>query len=297
MVQGMIEAASNTDCLEYYRTPGAVTDPGVWSCWLDGLPSDVAGLGRVVQGLLIHILEAKRYGVELPQGRKAEIEIGNVAGMMRRLLELDARPLICERRPEKRLVATCHGFAMLMCAMLRRQGHAARARSGFAAYLMPAKYIDHWVCEYWQSSQQRWVMVDAQLDAVQRSAYGVTFDPSDVPADALVLAGRAWQEARGGCVDPQRFGFARWWGLAYLRHQVLRDLFALNKVELLPWCKSGLVEKGEEATSDAERETVDRIAALTLSGNGALSEIRCTYRNVIELGIPPDWSPWRPEQV
>ena len=293
----MTEPSSNTDCLQYYRTPGMMTNAGDWADWLDGLPSDLPGLIRVVQGLLIHILEARRYGVEVPEGRKAEIEIGRVAGMMARLFELDPRPLTCERPPEKRLVATCHGFAVMMCAILHRQERPARARPGFAAYLMPGKYIDHWVCECWQSGQQRWITVDAQLDAVERRAYEVSFDPCDVPPDELVLAGRAWQQARAGFVDPQRFGFARWWGWAYLRHQVLRDLFALNKVELLPWSKSGLAEKDDQETSESEKVMVDRIAALALSADGALPKLRSMHRHVVKFGSPPDWSPWRPGQV
>jgi len=251
----------------------------------------------VVQGLLIHILEARRYGVELPEERRAEIEVGHVAGMIARLSHLDSRPLVAERPPERRLVATCHGYALLMCAALHHQGRPARARPGFAAYLVPKRLIDHWVCEVWEPDRQQWAMVDAQLDAVERQAYGICFDPCDVPSDQLVLAGRAWQETRAGRVEPQLFGFAKWWGWAYLRHQVLRDLFALNKIELLPWSKSGLPEKDEQDTSEAERATLDRIAALSLSGNCALPRVRSIHRRVIKLGSPPDWSPWQPELV
>jgi hypothetical protein len=293
----MMQAEWQSDCLEYYRSPGVISDPGEWGDWLDGLPADLADLSRVLQGLLIHILEARRYGVELPEERKAEIETGRVAGMIRRLIELDPRPFLADRPPERRLVATCHGYALLMCAALHRQGRPARARPGFAAYLMPKRFIDHWVCEYWESDRKQWVTVDAQLDAVERQAYGISFDACDVPSDQLVLAGRAWQEARAGRVDPQRFGFARWWGWSYLRHQVLRDLFALNKVELLPWSRSGLAEKDDQNTSEGERAMVDRIAALAVAADGALPELRSMYGRVIQLGNPPDWSPWRPELV
>jgi len=36
----------------------------------------------------------------------------------------------------------------------------------FGAYFEPDRYEDHWVCKYWTVDEGRWVMVDAQLDAL-----------------------------------------------------------------------------------------------------------------------------------
>ena len=45
-----------TDPLEFYATPGPLTEPGAMAALLNGLPRDVGDLVRVVQGLsLIHI--------------------------------------------------------------------------------------------------------------------------------------------------------------------------------------------------------------------------------------------------
>ncbi len=48
-----------TNPLEFYATPGPLTQPGVMSPLLNGLPADVAELVRVVQGLLIHVFWAQ----------------------------------------------------------------------------------------------------------------------------------------------------------------------------------------------------------------------------------------------
>ena len=100
-----------------------------------------------------------------------------------------------------------------------RQGVAARARCGFGAYFEKGKFIDHWVTEYWNESQQRWVLVDAQLDQRQRELFGIAFDPLDVPRDQFLVAGDAWQLCRGGKADPGAFGILDMHGSVVHRRQ------------------------------------------------------------------------------
>jgi hypothetical protein len=56
--------------------------------------------------------------------------------------------------------------------MLQSQGKPARARCGFGRYFKAGWYEDHWICEYWNDEQGRWIMVDAQLDDFLLSAPG-----------------------------------------------------------------------------------------------------------------------------
>jgi hypothetical protein len=76
---------------------------------------------------------------------------------------------------------------------------------------------DHWVAEYWRSDENRWVLVDAQIDARQREMFDIDFDLADVPRDQFVVAGSAWRQCRAGEDDPNRFGlsavdeFGDWW--------------------------------------------------------------------------------------
>ena len=59
----------------YYSTPGPMTDPGAMAALLNDLPTDVGELVRVVQGLLIHVFWAGRYGLELDEARQSEVQI------------------------------------------------------------------------------------------------------------------------------------------------------------------------------------------------------------------------------
>ncbi|RLC90976.1 MAG: transglutaminase domain-containing protein, partial [Chloroflexi bacterium] len=221
--------------------------------------------------------------------RKQEVSIRQVAQMLAHIREMDDRPLTVARPLEKRLVGNCRDFAAMLCAMLRHQGVPARARCGFGAYFEPGHYEDHWVCEYWNADEEGWALVDAQLDALQRETLKIPFDPYDVPRDQFLVAGKAWQLCRAGQADPDRFGIFDMHGMWFVRGNVVRDLLALNKIELLPWDDWGLIVKQEEDISAEDMALLDHVAALTLADNESFSEVRAIYENDARLRMPPDW--------
>jgi len=106
-------------------------------------------------------------GVQLMGPRRDEVQLRSIAQKLKRISELDPRPLAEVRSPDKRLVGNCRDFSVMLTAILRHQGIPARARCGFARYFIPNHYEDHWVCEYWNAARKRWVLVDAQLDELQ----------------------------------------------------------------------------------------------------------------------------------
>ena len=77
---------------------------------------------------------------------------------------------------EKRLCGTCRDFTSLTVAMLRHKGVPARARCSFGAYFNPGSLEDHWFVEYWNTDEQHWQLVDAQIDELQRDALRLNFD-------------------------------------------------------------------------------------------------------------------------
>jgi hypothetical protein len=242
----------------------------------------------VVQGLLIHIFWAERYGLKLPEERKEqEVNLRGVARKLKRIQELDTAPLTVERRLEEKLVGNCRDFSVLLCAMLRHQGIPARARCGFATYFLPDHYEDHWVCEHWKADERRWVMVDAQLDAFQREALGIAFDPLDVPPGQFVTGGLAWQMCRAGEADPDKFGIFEWHGIWFVRGDLIRDFLALNKVEILPW-DGGWGFLADEQNMEAE--IMDSITRLSLAGDEAFAEIRATYESDPRFHIPGEYT-------
>jgi len=67
-----------------------------------------------------------------------------------------SRPLSRARPPGKRFAGCCRHYVLMLVAMLRSKGIAARARCGFGAYFTKDRFVDHWVTEYFDAAQGRW---------------------------------------------------------------------------------------------------------------------------------------------
>jgi hypothetical protein len=260
--------------LDFYRSPGPMTDLGRHARLADGLPADITAIRDIVQGLVLHVFWAERCGVKLSEERKAEVNLRRVDRQFSRLLELDPSPLSRARPLECRLVGNCRDFSTIMAALLRAKGIPARARCGFGTYFLPNRYEDHWVCECWDAGTRRWMLVDAQLDRFQRETLKIDFDPLDVPRDRFVVGGAAWRMCRSGGADPDRFGIFDMRGLWFVRGDLVRDFLSLNKVEILPWDHGWGHLAGED---EAAYPLMDRVARLTMIPDESFGEIRAIF--------------------
>lgn len=272
--------------LSFFTEPGVMTDPGEYGTLFDALPRDIPSLCRAVQGLMIHIFWAERYGVTLPPGRKAEVQLRQVREKLGRIAELDPAPLTEARPPERRLVGNCRDFSLMLTSILRRQGVPARARCGFGRYFIPDHYEDHWVCEYWNAAESRWVLVDAQLDELQRGVLGIRFDPADVPRGQFVTGGLAWRLCRSGAADPDSFGIFDMKGLWFVRGDFVRDVASINGMELLPWDCWGLADLPDDRLTDDDLSLLDRTAKLAEGDVPEFSDLRRLYRAEPRLSVP-----------
>ncbi len=268
--------------LAFFVQTSLLTDPGPYAHLLDGLPTGIDELCRIVQGTTVHIFWAERYGLNLSEQRKAEVQLRTLQRRLTHTLELDPGPLIETRPLERKIVGNCRDFTLLLVSILRHQGTPARLRCGFGAYFIPGHYEDHWVAEYWNADLQRWVLVDAQLDALQCEVLKIHFDPLDVPRDQFIVGGKAWQLCRSGQADPDNFGIFDMHGLGFVRGDFIRDVAALNKVELLPWDCWGIIEKPEVNEPD-DLNFLDHLAGLTSSDVPDIETVRSLYQSDARL--------------
>jgi hypothetical protein len=277
---------ATTEELAFYTAPGPLTTLAADAGPVD-VVRDPGEVARLLHGLVLHEAWASMYGVEISADRREELQLRPAADMLARVRQLDPRPLREARPPERRLVGICRDFAVLACAMLRHAGVPARARCGFGTYFEPDRFIDHWVVEQWDAAGERWVRVDAQLDDGQRRALALDFDPADVPPDRFLSGGEAWRRCRAGLADPAQFGIDRWWGAWFVRNNVVRDLAALNKVELLPWDCWGLMDETSPLGGGRADDLVDAVAALTAEGDWPA--FRRLYEEDDRLRAPTAW--------
>lgn len=240
------------------------------------LPADVGALAGIVQGLLIHQHIGPTYGVSFDQAGHAQAHVRSVDAMLESIKARDGRPLSASRAPAERQVGVCRHFSLLHASMLRAKGIKARARCGFGAYFEPGKFLDHWVTEYWNEREHRWVLVDAQLDDHQRKLFGTHFDPLDVPRDQFLVAGDAWELARSGKADASLFGILDMGGLWFIAGNLVRDLAALNDRVMLPWDVWGAMPRDD---SGLDLALFDRLAELTREPDRHFGELRTLYRD------------------
>jgi Transglutaminase-like superfamily len=276
---------------EYYREHGPMTTPGANAAEFKKLPKDLAALCEVIQGVLIHRdMCPFLYNLNLSKEQRDEANIRPLAQMLTQIHELDPRPLTAPRKPAGRLKGVCWHFSEMLAGILQTQGVPARARCGFGAYFNEGKFEDHWVCEYWNAAEKRWILVDAQLDALQKKQFKPDFSTLDVPRDQFVIAGDAWQRCRAGRADPKDYGLSmipELHGMWFIAGNVVRDFASLNRAPMLPWDVWGLMEMKDDALTEEKKKLLDRVAELTLAGDEAFPEIRKIYESDERLRVPP----------
>jgi hypothetical protein len=272
-----VKEAKMDEISAFYRRPIC----GRHAALFDALPDDVASLARVVPGLLLHQHIGPAYGEPIAPERIAEAHLRSVDDILACVLKYDGAALSNARPPAKRAIGVCRHFSLLLVAMLRHKNIPARARCGFGAYFEKRKYLDHWVAEYWNGA--RWVMVDAQLDEVQKKLFRIDFDPLDVPRDRFLIAGDAWALCRAGTADPNAFGILDMCGWWFIAGNVVRDLAALNDAVMLPWDVWGAMpQPGDEP--DFAR--FDALAELTCDPDTHFAELRALYETDA-IKVPP----------
>jgi transglutaminase superfamily protein len=186
------------------------------------------------------------------------------------------------------VVGVCHHFALLLTALLRAKGIPARYRCGFGAYFNAPKFEEHLVCEYWNASDLRWILVDAQLDPVWRPKLKFRFDPLDVPRDQFIFAAEAWKQCRTGKADPAMFGIfvGELRGLWFIAAELIRDIAAFNKAEMLPWDGWGAMPHPGQQLDAGQLAYFDRLAALAADADSSFAKLRTLYESDERVHVP-----------
>lgn len=244
--------------------PGLMTTLSPGDPRIASMPDGPQGVASVLHGVLIHEFLGGLYGVE--------IEIGSDAVNLHRAEDVLAlaggAPLVEARPPSDRVPSNCRQFSVVATALLRAVGIPARARCGFGAYFVPDRLEDHWVVEVREPAEDRWRLVDMQVDEVQRRAMSIAVDVLDLARDEFVVAGDAWLGHRSGTIDADRCGLSTigeqgdWW----IAGNLLRDVASLLGVESRPWDVWGAMREPGDPIPAADLALFDRLAALTVGG-------------------------------
>ncbi|MCB1424064.1 MAG: transglutaminase domain-containing protein [Nitratireductor sp.] len=205
--------------------------------------------------------ESKEQGFTPKQA--ADLELRSVTEILsvaveRNLLENDAGT--------PKVGGVCRDFAILAASRFRDRGTPARLRVGFADYLVPDHWEDHWLCE-WHDGE-RWKRLDVEFAAV-----GVTsFNALDVPRERFLTASEAWFRVRDEPEIASRFGVSSLdlGGAWFVAGSLFREIAALRKLELKPWDYWGLSEKLSRVSTEWSQQAwiaLDQLASCLRSAD------------------------------
>ena len=118
------------------------------------------------------------------------------------------------------------------------------------------------------------------MPALQRSELrvdseilGLSFvaKPDDLEPGEFLTGGEAWALCRRGEADPSLFGVdgaPHAWGIGEVRGNAIRDLAALNKIEMLPWDEWGRMDASYKGKTGSDfDDLMDTIATTNASGD------------------------------
>lgn len=281
----------NSKILDYYATPSRFTTfTGAQLVAVRALPNDIEELVRIVQGVLIHRFVAEfMYDVHLPKSRDAESHLRHVSEIYEGIQKLHHAPLTEVREPAQRLSGVCHHFAKLLVSILRAKGVPARMRYGFGAYFNAGYFEDHSLCEVWDKQASRWRLVDPQFDERWQQSPLVKHDVLDVPRDQLLTADDAWRTCRAGARDAGHFGIMEMRGLWFIAGNLVKDIAALNKMELLQWdAWTGMPRPNNSMLNKKTLAHFDVLAELLHDPDAAFSELQTRYADPAKKLAVPD---------
>lgn len=251
------------DTLSYFATQSAFTDPGEYGSLFADLPKTVPEICQAIQGLFLDYTE--RYKYPIVNERLLCTNARYVSAVLGWVLKLNKAPLTQARAEEDRFTATSSDYANLFCSIARYHGIPARKRVGFAA----GQSFD--VAEYWDGSA--WKQVDS----------------SGLAQGEFVSAAQAWKSVRSGAADAGQFqgdSNTKPQGMDVLLANLMLDLAAMQKIELLNWDRYAWMMRPLDDFSDRAWQTLDKVAELLLAGDEALGELAALYEQEEGLQVP-----------
>lgn len=274
---------------DHYLEFGAYTNPGLYKKILkNDLPSNVREIGLLVRKQLIHRACLKngnigsnkdlRYGdmTKVPWFRQCEDDVFPTASaMLSELYRRDKRGFVKDRAEKDRLVVTCRFVSVLVTSILRLKGIPTRSRAGFANYFFVSngKSTDHWINQYWDKSQNRWITID-----VDGSLEKLPFKTHDIPKGIFDFAADSWLGIREGRIKPDYFhdavGFE---GLITVGWQLFHDFHCLMHNEIIyqqgPAFGWGRMDK----LTEKELKEIDVLAELMLDPDKNFEELQIIW--------------------
>ena len=194
--QHQFEFTDEKSVLDFYCQYSSYTNPGKYEYLYENLPDSLPALCQLIQKQFMHIVaEYPSYKDVMPSESRYDInKYTTIESILEALYHKDSNGLTLNRKPEDRLVFSCQNYALMLTSMLKYKGIPARVRYGHATYLIPDYHASHVICEVWNKTETRWMLVDPNVNMI------------DFERDKFDFSNEAWLQMQKGEIDPNLFG-------------------------------------------------------------------------------------------
>lgn len=266
------------EILEHYLQTGTYTYAGAYGEYFRSLPDNIARLAHLICSQVIHRVtlhegntnanDKLQYGemTKFPWCRmRCEDDIFmTAAAMSAELFRLDERGFVPDRAVENKIVVTCRYVSVLMSAILKAKGIPCRCRAGFAPYFKPGVSMDHWINQYWNAEEERWVTFDADGFYDEN---GMELGQYDIAEGKFDYAAKAWLDIRQGRTDGKEFLYADGLGTCSLKavsRYLFYDFHALMNNEISYKFQPCYIDEKFDELKESDFKELDELAQLLL---------------------------------
>lgn len=275
----------NSGICQRYLETSIYTYVGVYKDFIRSLPDDIPSIGRLVCDQITHpsmyftepspYLESAYYGefASYPKNRfrnEDELYITAVS-MIAGILRLDETGFTKNRDVTKRITVSCRQASVLFSAILKAKGIPCRSRAGFMDFGDEGdSYMEHWVNEYWNFNENRWVLVD--VDGYYEYEHRFGYSQFDLPRRKFVTASEAWIGMRQNTLNKKLDVFTPT-ALEGLCDYLFMDFHALMNNEIFYSYQPLYLRGGIHTLSERELYELDHLAELLSEPDKIMEQI------------------------
>ena len=275
----------NEKTYERYLKTSVYTYVGLYKDFILSLPDDIPSIGMLVCDQITHpsmyftepspYLENTYYGkfASYPKHRfKNEDELYITAvSMIAGILRLDERGFTKNRDVTKRITVSCRQASVLFSAILKAKGIPCRSRAGFMDFGdVGASYMEHWINEYWDFHENRWVLAD--VDGYYEYEVRFGYSQFDLPRRKFVTASEAWLGLRKNTLNKKLDVFSPN-PLKGIYEYLFMDFHALMNNEIFYSYQPLYLRGGIQTLSERELCELDRLAELLADPDKNMEEL------------------------
>ncbi len=294
----------NKEILDFYKKTSPYTDLGYYKDFAIKLPKDIKELCLLQRSQIIHPFDlcdeemrndANSFYGDMTKVSKTSLNFENdlfptAQSMLAELLRRNGN-YSKDRKIEDKIHVCCREQAILLASILKAKGFSARVRSGFAPYcdITHKAAGDHWICEYYNDQEKRWVLVDAdmQFDDETLLEYQIDFNLVDVPKEKFIFGAEAYLGLRQGKYNEKEiyYGIYSIYGLKASLRGLMYDFHCLMNDEFSFLHKPKYMIDKDFELSEEEYKELDDLAILMLDPNKNFLELQKIWNTNLKFRI------------